>query len=140
MNQLTMAGHLIRRLHQISVSTFQQSMKSTGEDLTPVQFATMQALLDNPGVEQAKVAEIIDFDRATIGGVLERLEQKGFLNRSVSQQDRRAREVRLTNKGVEVVSRLYPQVRKLQKEILRGLNAGERKMFIELAQKIISSG
>ena len=38
------AGHLIRRLNQISTSVFQAGMKEAGQDLTPVQFAALNAI------------------------------------------------------------------------------------------------
>lgn len=44
-------------------------------------------------------AAAISFDRATIGGVVDRLEQKGLLEREVSPDDRRARLLRLTGAG-----------------------------------------
>ena len=39
-----MAGHLIRRLQQISVSVFTEHMRAAGYDLTPVQFAALSAI------------------------------------------------------------------------------------------------
>lgn len=137
---LDMAGHLIRRLHQISSHTFQKRMEDTGYDLTPVQFATMQALQQNPGIEQAQVAAMIAYDRATIGGVIDRLEQKGYVSRKVSPRDRRAREVCLTNKGHRTVKEVFPVVEKLQIDILGGLTIIERQQFLSLAQKIVAKG
>ena len=48
------------------------------------------------------VAELIGYDRATIGGVIDRLEKKGWIRRVVSERDRRARELSLTAKGKKV--------------------------------------
>ena len=92
-----MAGHLIRRLNQASTHIFAKRMQETGVDLTPVQFAAMDAIASYPGIDQAGVAARIAYDRATIGGVIDRLEQKGYVRRSVSTPDRRAREVHLTD-------------------------------------------
>ena len=64
-------------------------VKEAGFDLTPIQLAAMQALKVNPGIEQAKIATLIAYDRATIGGVVERLEKKGYVTRAVSKLDRR---------------------------------------------------
>ncbi len=132
-----MAGHLIRRLNQISTTTFHQRIQQAGYDLTPVQFAAMQTLVSNPDIEQAQIASLIAYDRATIGGVIDRLEQKGYISRIVSKHDRRARECRLTGKGESVIEEITPVVESLQQEVLEGLNAKERKQFIALAQKAI---
>ena len=132
-----MAGHLIRRLNQASTQVFTRQVQEAGVDLTPVQFAAMDAITNHPGIDQAGVALRIAYDRATIGGVIDRLEQKGYVTRNVSKQDRRAREVWPTDKGVRVYEDILPVVAALQDEILPGLSAEERAMFLDLAAKAI---
>jgi len=132
-----MAGHLIRRLNQASTQTFQRRMGEAGFELTSVQFAAMYTLQSNPGIEQAQIAALIAYDRATIGGVIDRLEQKGYVSRVVSQQDRRAREVSLTKKGEKFLESIFPLVESLQDEILVGLSASERNQFLKLARKVV---
>lgn len=132
-----MAGHMIRRLHQISTQVFSRRMQEAGFDLTPVQFAAMDAITTYPGIDQAGVAAKIAYDRATIGGVIDRLEQKGYVARNVCKHDRRAREVRATDEGLAVFARILPVVTALQDEILPGLDADERARFLELAAKAV---
>jgi DNA-binding MarR family transcriptional regulator len=128
-------GHLIRRLHQMSTHVFTLRVKDAGFDITQVQFAAMQALKANPGIEQAQIASLIAYDRATIGGVVDRLEKKGYITRVVSQSDRRAREVNLSETGSRALEKLTLPVRALQDEILENLNTEERALFISMAQK-----
>lgn len=130
-------GHLIRRLHQTSCQIFQTKMQEAGYDLTPVQFATLQSLHENTGVEQAQIAQDIGYDRATIGGVIDRLEQKGYVLRKVSPKDRRAREVSLSDKGAELMETASPIVENLQKEILTNLNNEESDQLISLMKKAL---
>ncbi len=132
-----MPGHLIRRLQQISNQVFLNHMEEAGFDLTSVQFATLQALHSNPGIEQAQVAAMIAYDRATIGGVIDRLEQKGYVSRVVSSRDRRAREVSLTREGQRIFEAVRPLIEQLQTDILEGLDDTERQQFSRLAQKVI---
>ena len=75
----TLPGHLIRRLHQISVAQFMDQMAAEGVDLTPVQFSAMAAIRRHPGIDQASVAGLIAYDRATLGKVVDRLVEKGKL-------------------------------------------------------------
>ena len=133
-----MAGHLIRRLNQISTHVFAQHMQQSGLDLTPVQFAAMDAIAANPGIDQAGVAAKIAYDRATIGGVIDRLLKKGYVTRQVSTQDRRARVLHLSDAGQTLFEDIFPTVQALQDEILPGLNAKERALFMELARKAVA--
>ena len=132
-----MAGHLIRRLNQASTQVFTRRLGEAGFDLTSVQFAAMDAIIANPGIEQAGVAARIAYDRATIGGVIDRLEQKGLVSRNVRRRDRRAREVWPTDRGVQVYDASLPVVTALQDEILPGLTAEERARFLKLAAKAL---
>ncbi|MEY8882057.1 MarR family winged helix-turn-helix transcriptional regulator [Donghicola sp. XS_ASV15] len=132
-----MPGHLIRRMNQISSQVFAMRMQGAGHDLTPVQFAALDAIVAEPGIDQAGVAARIAYDRATIGGVIDRLEQKGFVSRTVSRKDRRAREVNATAAGQAAFIAILPTVIDLQSDIVRGLSESEQAQFLALAQKII---
>jgi DNA-binding MarR family transcriptional regulator len=137
MDSLEMAGHLIRRLHQQSTQIFVQRTQEAGFDLTPVQFAALDAIHAVPGSDQARVAEAIAYDRATIGGVIERLEQKGWVRRVVSERDRRARELSLTDQGEQVRRAVLPVVRAVQDETLAALDRDERAAFLRLARRAV---
>lgn len=137
MDLFDMAGHLIRRLHQQSVQVFVQRTQAAGFDLTPVQFAALDAIHANPATDQARVAEFIGYDRATIGGVIDRLEQKGWVRRVVSERDRRSRQLSLTPAGKRVRSSLLPIVTDLQEEILLSLGHSDRERFLRLARQAL---
>jgi len=139
MSVLHMAGHLIRRLHQQSTYIFAQRTQAAGFDLTPVQFAAMDAIYTHPGTDQAFVAEMIGYDRATIGGVIDRLDKKGWIRRVVSEHDRRARELSLTAKGNSIRLAVQPIVQDLQKEILLPLSDQEQQQVIDLIRRVVLS-
>ncbi len=134
---LDMAGHLIRRLHQQSTQVFAQRPQAAGFDLTPVQFAALDTIRTHPATDQARVAELIGYDRATIGGVINRLEKKGWVARGVSERDRRARELSLTPEGERILQALQPIVEDLQRDILQPLDDTQRALFIQLARQVV---
>ncbi|MCB1387732.1 MAG: MarR family transcriptional regulator [Rhodobacteraceae bacterium] len=135
-----MPGFLIRRLNQIAASVFLERMAAMGLDLTPVQFAALAALSDNPGVDQATLAGLIAYDRVTIGGVVDRLAAKGLVMRDINARDRRARLVSLTDAGTALLERVLPEVRALQADILSGLGPGDVDAFVDLARRAAEAG
>ncbi len=137
MDRIEMAGHLIRRLHQQSTQVFQVRTQEAGFELTSVQFAALDGIAQQPGIDQASLAAAIGFDRATIGGVVDRLEQKGLLERVVSASDRRARQLRLTPAGRKAHAAARPVVEALQARILAPLSPAERTAFLKLARKAL---
>ncbi|TFF23116.1 MarR family transcriptional regulator [Jiella endophytica] len=133
---LAMPGHLIRRLHQVSTLVFHRHVQAAGHDITPVQFAALDALAHNPEIDQKGLAELVAKDRATLGTVVERLEQKGLVTRRVSPDDKRARVLALTPEGEALLAKLLPVVIALQKDILPGLDDDEYRQFVALASKV----
>ena len=83
-------GHNIRRLHQISVGIFLQELGEMG--ITPVQYAALQTVATHPGIDQRTLARTIALDTSTTGGVVDRLEARGCVERRTSPEDRRARQ------------------------------------------------
>ena len=135
MESLDMAGHLIRRLHQRSTQIFTLCTQAAGFDLTSVQFAALDAIQAHPASDQASIAELIAYDRATIGGVIDRLEQKGWVRRVVSAKDRRARELSLTEEGTRIHGALLPIIKQVQDEILQPLSGADRASLLDLIRQ-----
>ncbi len=129
-------GHLIRRAHQASTAIFAQEMLKCGVDLTPFQFAALSSIADEPGLDQASVAARAAVDRATIGGVIDRLVDKGLVARQLSQTDRRARVLTLTDSGKDVLVRVQDAIAAVQDGLCAGLSAADRATLTGLLQRM----
>lgn len=132
-----MPGHLIRRLQQQSVGVFQERMKEAGYDITSVQFAALDTLQRYPNLDQTGLARRIGYDRATIGGVVRRLLNKGLILRTPDDQDRRAFRLALSSDGLALLEKLRPVVNSLQEEILPSLTSEERSVLIGLMKQAL---
>lgn len=133
-------GHQIRRLHQISVAIFMARARDAGFDLTPVQYAALAVLHDHPGIDQATLAGLVAHDRVTLGGVVSRLEGRGYIERRIKDGDRRARTMTLTERGRSLVQTILPAVRAAQEQIMTGLTESERAELMRLMRKLTESG
>ncbi|MFC7556167.1 MarR family winged helix-turn-helix transcriptional regulator [Pseudoroseomonas wenyumeiae] len=130
-----MPGHLIRRAHQISGAIFAAHL--AGFDLTSVQYAAMEAIAAQPGIDATRLSDLIAFDKATLGGVLDRLEAKGLIARQPSSQDRRVKSVALTGAGKALLDSVGPRVVVAQVEMMRPLSEAEQAQFIALLKKFV---
>mgnify|MGYP001767220452 CR=1 FL=1 len=130
-------GHLARRFQQIAVAVFHAEVAAAGFDLTPVQYAALVEIRADPGLDQATLAGRIAFDRATTTGVVDRLEKKGHLVREVSGADRRARVLRITAAGRDLLDRIEPAVSAAQRIMLSGLSEAEAAEFMRLLRKAV---
>ena len=131
-----MPGHLIRRLYQIATQRFINRMNEAGYEITPVQFAAIDALREHPEIDQATLAALIIYDRATIGGVVDRLVAKGLVERDINPQDRRSRILKITDRCDAIFNDLLTTSLKAQDDILSNLSAAEREEFMTLSSKI----
>ncbi len=135
-----MPGHLARRFQQIAVAVFHGEVGEAGFDLTPVQFAALSAIEANPGLDQATLAGLIAYDRTTMGGVVDRLVQKGLAERNASSTDRRARVLQITDLGRDTLKRIDPAVDAAQHMLVRGLSEDEAETLIRLLRKAVDAG
>lgn len=129
-------GHAIRRLHQISVGVFLQEMADLG--LTPVQYAALQVVANQPGVDQRTLARSIALDASTTGGVVDRLEARGWLERRTSPEDRRARLLFATEAGLQRLSDAIPGMLRAQTQILAPLTERQREEFMHLLHILVT--
>ncbi|RRD22370.1 MarR family transcriptional regulator [Brucellaceae bacterium VT-16-1752] len=128
-------GHLIRRLHQRSVATFGQKTQAAGFDLTQLQFAVLSVVDENPEIDQATLATLVDMDKVTIGDVVSRLEARQLIRRIIKTSDRRARTLTLTESGKALLIEVRPLVIEVQGEILSCLSPEEQDRFLLLLAK-----
>jgi DNA-binding MarR family transcriptional regulator len=130
-------GHYIRRLQQIAVAIFLQETEKHG--VTPVQYAALHKIGSAPGTDQRTLARSIGLDTSTIGGVIDRLEARGLVQRSASSDDRRVRLLTLTGSGQELVEAIEPDMVKAQDRILAPLPEAERSEFMRMLRALVTA-
>jgi DNA-binding MarR family transcriptional regulator len=128
-------GHLIRRAQQIAVAIFMDECDAY--DLTPVQYAVLVAIRENPGTDATRLSALIAFDRSTLGSVLERLEARKLVTRYSSTDDKRIKLLKLTGAGGVLVKRAEAAVLRAQERILAPLQRNERNKLMELLGQMV---
>ena len=106
--------------------------------VTPVQFAILNALLEQSGIDQITLAQRVAFDAATIGSVIGRLERRGWLRRQPDQADRRRKLLWLTAEGEQAAAALRPVVETVQQRMLAPLSAQEQAQLTALLRKLVT--
>lgn len=128
-------GHLIRRAQQIAVAIFME--ECVAYDLTPVQYAALVAIRENPGTDATRLSALIAFDRSTLGNVLERLEARKLVMRYSSPDDKRIKLLKLTAAGSALVKRAETAVLRAQERILARLQPNDRNKLMELLAQLV---
>jgi MarR family transcriptional regulator, lower aerobic nicotinate degradation pathway regulator len=132
---LDMPGHLIRRLQQIASALFLEQAKAF--DFTPVQYAALVAIKNNPGLDQTTLCNTIALDRSTIGDVVGRLEKRGLISRANGAADRRTKTLRIAAAGSRMIKDIDSAVAETQRLILAPLKPGERLSFMQMLKHLV---
>lgn len=91
-------------------------------DLTWTGFLVLWLLWIWGGMETRRVAESVGISKATLTGVTKTLVGRGLVVRVPSEVDRRLVELRLSDEGETLMTRLYPEFNKAESELVAGLS------------------
>ena len=88
------------------------------------------------GDDQVGLGGALALDRTTISVVVKKLEQRGLVERSVSEKDRRSKPVSITEDGARLIRDVLPAAETAQDRMLAPLTAAERAQFMRLLGKV----
>lgn len=129
-------GFLLAKAFQRACALFNEEF--AGYDLTPQQFALLGFLWIKDGLSQTELSVKSQIDRTTMGGIIDRLEKEGMLERRPHPVDRRAYQVFLTDKGKNLEDELCNMAKRVQDKLNSPLTKQEQATFIRLLEKIRS--
>jgi DNA-binding MarR family transcriptional regulator len=105
--------HDVSRLRRVVVD---RALKPLG--ITRSQWWVLAFLSRRDGMTQTALAADLDLTKVAIGGLLDRMEAAGFVERRADQSDGRARRVYLTRAGAKMVAAIRDSVEAVELEIL----------------------
>jgi DNA-binding MarR family transcriptional regulator len=132
-------AHLARRFHQICLGVTAEILD--GQDITPIQWGVMAAILEEPGSGQTHIAKRVGIDPVTLGQLIEALEKKDLVERKIDPGDRRGRQLFLTPRATELFHRMRPSLLEAQERVLAPLTKTERASLLDmLARVVVTNG
>ena len=105
--------HDVSRLRRVAVD---RALKPLG--ITRAQWWVLAFLSRRDGMTQTALAADLDLTKVAVGGLLDRMETAGFVERRADQNDGRARRVYLTRAGAKMVGSIRQNVEAVELEIL----------------------
>ena len=127
-------GFLLAKAYQRACALYKE--KFGNYELTPQQFGLLRFLWEEDGITQVELSSRSQVDRTTIGGLIDRLEQSGLVERLPHPEDRRAYRISLTDAGKSLEKELSPLAEELHKAILEPLSSAEVQTLLTILQKL----
>lgn len=94
-------------------------------NLTRVKWLALGVVQDNPHISQADLAAILELGNATVGRLVDRLVERGFVVREGDPDDRRSYLLSLTPLAAQTIQDVSDVPAALQRDALRGLSKTE---------------
>ena len=141
MNDTPDLGRLIAYCGRLGRQYMDQNLRRAGYDVTPVQSRMLVYLSCRGGqeVNQRDLERELRLKPSTINGIVNRLEEKGYILRRTSPEDGRCRLVSLTASGQEKVDTFRATIEETGKRFSGCLSAEEEETLRELLVRIIEN-
>ncbi len=125
-------AYLIHEVTRHLNSEFDQRMAPLG--LTRAQWWVLATLYFNDGQMQTELARDLGFTKVALGGLLDRLEAKGWIKRLPHPTDRRAKCIFKTARVENLLVEMKGVAEAMASELVSGLNARDHEQLIAMLQ------
>jgi len=114
----------------------QETFKSKNLDLTKEQMIVLKKLHDRDGLNQNELAFLTLRNKSSLTRLLTKMEKKNYIFRKQSKEDKRIKNVFLTEFGKEVFEKTKPVIRNLIATMEQNISLEEKQQIIKIFKKI----
>jgi DNA-binding MarR family transcriptional regulator len=119
-------GYLIHDVSRMRKRVFDKHFKPEG--ITRSQWwvlANLSRYAGTKGIMNTDLAELLDVAKVTLGGIIDRLESAGYVYRRINRQDRRAKQIFITEEGYAVIERMKSITEQLNRRVCSRLTQAQ---------------
>jgi MarR family transcriptional regulator, lower aerobic nicotinate degradation pathway regulator len=127
-------GYWLRRAYQRHMAIFAGTMSDL--DLTSMQFAALVKLRELKAVSQTELGRLTGMDRATISGVVARLQRRELVLYKPDPLDKRSRIIALTDAGEALLAEAMQRIERVTEQTLEPIEPGERESLRAILQRM----
>jgi DNA-binding MarR family transcriptional regulator len=129
-----LVGYHLRRASNVFGTDFSTAMAGTG--LRQVLFGILSVVAANPGINQGTAGRVLGIQRANMVSLINELVDAGLVDRQTAKEDRRAFALTITPDGDRALAEGLKRIRQHEGRVLSDLSADERRLLIDLLQRI----
>lgn len=132
-------GFYLKSIFHIMEKNLNRSLEKI--DLTSTQAHILMYLYKNKGkvINQRDIEKKFELTNPTVNGILNRLENKNFIKRTVSQIDARNKEISLTDKSILLINDMFKQAKNMESKMIAGIDKDELNIFYNVIKKIFNN-
>lgn len=127
-------GFLIHDVSRLRRIVIDRALKPVG--ITRSQWWVLSFLGRRDGMTQTALAADLDLTKVAVGGLLDRMETSGFIERRADQRDGRIKRVYLTSAGTKFLGTIKANIQKVEEEILADVDEAPLQVTTETMLQI----
>ena len=139
MEEKVLIGFLIKQIHIAFETRCHKNLQRY--NLTPSQMDVLLYLKkhEEDTLTQRDLEIGLTLKNPTVTGLLNRLEEKGFITREQNLNDKRSKFIKMTDKSERVLEDAYLYIQELDAKMLNGISKEEQKQLFDYMHKILEN-
>lgn len=109
-------------------------------DLAIPEWKLLGQLAEYGDMKLAKLADHLSVEAPLVTALVDRLEKKGFVKRTNDIQDKRAKVISATNKGLKLIEEIEPHVKDAMRVLLKGVPHDDILAYLRVLEAIVKNG
>ncbi|REC60628.1 MarR family transcriptional regulator [Chryseobacterium pennae] len=114
----------------------QRQLKASGFTITIDQWLIIKAILENPGITQNEIGDLVFKDNASVTRIIDLMVKSEYITRHVHPDDRRKTNLQVTDSGKKVIKEVQNIVENNREVALEGVSKEEIEMMYSALLKI----
>ncbi|MCE3075843.1 MarR family winged helix-turn-helix transcriptional regulator [Chryseobacterium gwangjuense] len=114
----------------------QRQLKENGFNITIDQWLIIKAILENPGITQNEIGDLVFKDNASVTRIIELLVKSEYIIRNSNPDDRRKTNLEITKSGKKIIQKVQNLVENNRKTALEGVSKEELEIMNAALLKI----
>ena len=139
MEEKVIIGFLIKQIHIAFETRCHKNLQRY--NLTPSQMDVLLYLKkhEEDTLTQRDLEIGLTLKNPTVTGLLNRLEEKGFITREQNLNDKRSKFIKMTDKSERVLEDAYLYIQELDAKMLNGISKEEKEQLFKHIYKILDN-
>lgn len=127
-------GWVTTDIARLMRTVFDRRVKDLG--ITRPQWLAIVRLNRRPGASQSELADMMEIEKAPAGKIVDRLEERGWVERRADPVDRRINRIFLTERGKRVFAVISPVAQSTVRDAVADLSDTEIAVLMQLLMRV----
>ncbi|SHF45237.1 MarR family winged helix-turn-helix transcriptional regulator [Chryseobacterium sp. OV279] len=114
----------------------QRQLKANGFTITIDQWLIIKAVLENPGITQNEIGDLVFKDNASVTRIIDLMVKSAYVIRTIHSEDRRKTNLEVTESGIKIIKDVQKLVEGNRKTALQNVSKEEMEIMNNALLKI----